>query len=179
MNPLAILGLTAGGVLEGALNGRARKQESESTTTRNLLPEQRAALESLFGFGNNLITGYDTGLDAERATGAAGINQQYTTGLRLNDEEMARRGIRPDSGVAGAGVTALTRARGSSISALDAYIARARSQQRFQGADILSQILGQNFGSTTKSKGSISGNVLGGAASGGLGVLGHLIGQKE
>jgi hypothetical protein len=132
------------------------KQQSTSTFSKNLNPEQQNALSGLSGFGQQLLTNPGENLKPLRTSAMQGVNDLFDRAPDQIEERLRSKGV-ASRGKLQRRLTELDMMRYGKLAGVENEFARLGVQQQMQGADILGQLLQQTFGYTQNNKGSQSG----------------------
>jgi hypothetical protein len=159
-----MLGVSAvqGGI--GALANRGQTQTSESTTTRNLTPEQQMIMQMLTAQNQSMMMDPMAHLQPFSNQMMSDVAYGHMANQDALNEQLAQRGIRPDSGVAVGGIRALLSERSRRTGQVSNTIAQMALEQQAQGRAGMGRLLDINMGQTTRTKGKTPGNMLAGGA---------------
>lgn len=146
-----MLAVSAAQGAAGALGQRRQTQEQESTTTRNLTPEQQMIMQMLTAQNQSMVMDPYAHLQPFSNQMMSDVAYSHMANQDALNEQLAQRGIRPDSGVAVGGIRALLADRGRRTGQVSNTIAQMALEQQAQGRAGLGRLLDINMGQTTKS----------------------------
>jgi len=132
------------------------KQQSTSSFSKNLNPEQQSALSGLSGFGQTLLTNPGENLKPLRTAAMQNVNDLYDRAPDQIEERLRSKGV-ASKGKLQRRLTELDMMRYGKLAGVENQFAQLGVQQQMQGADILGQLLQQTFGYTQKNEGNQSG----------------------
>lgn len=140
-----------------------------STTTKNLSDFQKAIEPDLYGYGLGLIKNPSQYIDPIRKAATAQINQNYSSAPSGIAQKMLAYGG-SKSGKFGKAMVQSELARYSDINNLNGQLAPLTMQQQNFGANLLQQMLGLNYGSTTTNNNTATNSGVNSGTSSGSGI---------
>lgn len=129
---------------------------STSTINRNLTPEQQAALSGLSSYGTDLMTNPMEAVKPLRDASFGKVNQLFDAAPDQIAERLRSKGLGGNSGLRRR-LSELDMLRYGSLAGVENNLNGLALNLKAQGADILGNLLAQNFSSTQTGKSSTGG----------------------